>query len=177
MSALAGKQYQIKHKDDTFVVGICDAPKNPCLENVGACRTTNGQSTSLGSVNDELQLKQKAVGTPFLQYTLGSVCTNADNTTGTRFTTIEFICLTDGMSAEPMIIEDYSCELVIHFPTKAACQSRVECKTYDFENGREIDVTPLINKNDNYQALVNEKLLSGTKDASKVPSTALVSMG
>lgn len=125
MSEHAGKQYQIRHKNDTYVIGICQAPKNPCLENAGACRTTNGQSTSLGIANDNLQLNDSAIGTPFLQYKSGSACASSNSNIATRYTTIEFICLTDGMPVEPKIIEDYNCELIIHFPTKAACQSPV----------------------------------------------------
>lgn len=198
MSQHAGKQYEIRSKNDTYVFGICESPKKPCLENVGACRTTNGQSTSLGIVNDNLQLKDKAIGTPYLQYESGSACVKSDATTSTRVTTIEFICLTDGMSADPQIIEEYSCEIIIHFPTKAACQSpvtelppsllcrsanwdcwmisfQVQCKTYDYESKREIDVTPLINPTGNYRALVSEKLLQEVKEGSKIPPQSLVS--
>lgn len=198
MSKHAGKQYEIRSKNDTYVFGICESSKRPCLDNVGACRTTNGQSTSLGIANDNLQLKDKAIGTPFLQYKSGSACVKSDTTVGTRLTTIEFICLTDGMSAEPQVIEEYGCEIIIHFPTKAACQSpvsslsrllsvdllivtgewfffQVQCKTYDYESGREIDLTPLINSSGNYRALVSEKLLQDVKEGSKLPPQALVS--
>lgn len=125
MSELKGKQYQIRSTNHTYVFGICESPKSPCLEDAGSCRTTNGQSTSLGISNDDLQLKDKAIGTPFLQYKAGSACVTSNSTAGTRFTTIEFVCLTDGMAADPKIIEEYDCEIVIHFPTKAACQSPV----------------------------------------------------
>lgn len=125
MSAHTGKKYEIKNTNHTYVIGICESPKEPCLENVGACRTTNGQSTSLGIANNNLQLKDTAIGTPFLQYKTGSACVMSDTTMSTRFTTIQFICLTDDMSAEPKIIEEYNCEIIIHFPTKAACQSSV----------------------------------------------------
>lgn len=196
MSAHAGKQYEIRSKNDTYVIGICESPKSPCMENVGACRTTNGQSASLGVANNNLLLKDKAIGTPFLQYKSGSACVNSNSTMGTRFTTIEFICLTEGMTAEPKVIEEYNCEIIVHFPTKAACQSpvsyrhyrssvyslliemlfQVQCKAYDYESGREFDVTPLINTNANYRALVSDKLLQETKLASRVPPKDVVSV-
>lgn len=199
MSELSGKQYKLKNGDDTFAISICELPASAtriCAGQAGACKTTNGQMTSQGVINDNMQLKDAAIGTPFLQYKDGGACVKKDGSPGTRLTTIEFICHTDGMADEPQIVEDYGCEIIIHFPTKKACQSpvsgrdrlqgraysndrilftlfQVQCKTYDYESGREFDVTPLIKTSGNYHALINEKLLQDSK--SKLSSSTVVS--
>lgn len=50
---------------------------------------------------------------------------------------------------------------------------QVQCKTYDYESGRDFDLTPLINKDGNYHALISEKL----QQKSKLPPKVLVSNG
>lgn len=47
----------------------------------------------------------------------------------------------------------------------------MQCKTYDYETGRDFDLTPLINKDGNYHALISEKL----QQKSKLPPKVLVS--
>lgn len=121
MSSLSGKKYQIDHESKTYAFGICTAPREPCIENAGACQTTNGQSSSFGIINDNLQMNKDGT-TLFLLYDSGSVCESLHKQWNTR---IEFVCQTDGNSAGPKIVENTNCTLIIHFVTRSACQSTV----------------------------------------------------
>lgn len=122
MSSLAGKTYRVENGKKSYVFGVCESPGESCLEKTGACEITNGQSTSLGAVNNELQLSEDGSGSPYLNYPSGSACGALHKQWNT---TIEFICLTDGMSPKPTVLEDTGCRLIIHFPTKLACQTMV----------------------------------------------------
>lgn len=125
LSELSGKKYDVGQDTNTYSFGICTSPKEPCRENAGACRTTQGQSSSMGVINNVLQLPD-ATSAPFLLYGSGSVCKGLDQKWTTK---IEFICQTDGMAAGPKIVEDTNCTLIIHFATKLVCRNDVNVET------------------------------------------------
>lgn len=108
------------HGNETYSFGICTSPKEPCLENAGACLTSKGQSSSMGVISDNLRLSEKD-GAPYLLYESGSACDLKRKWT----TKIEFICQTDKLTAGPQIIEDTNCTVIIQFVTKAVCQKDV----------------------------------------------------
>lgn len=126
LSELSHQQYTVKHDNDEYVFGICAEPKQPCKDNAGACLVTNGQSSSMGIVSSELQFSDETSNSPILLYQSGSVCKELNKQWTTR---IEFLCQTEGMSAVPTIVENANCSLIIHFPTKLACQYEVK---FDF---------------------------------------------
>lgn len=122
LRSLSNTTYKVVSGNHSYVFGVCDAPKESCLAGTGACETSNGQSSSLGIASHELMLASDGTGSPYLVYESGSVC----GTLNAKWnTTIEFICLTAGMSAEPTVVENTDCRLIIHFPTKLACRTTV----------------------------------------------------
>lgn len=122
-SSLSGKRYELKATNQTYVLGICTPPKEPCLENAGICQTTNGQSASLGIVNGDLTAPDNAA--PYLVYASGSACGTIQKQWKTK---IEFICEEDASKQNiPKVIENIECIMIIQFPTKLACQDQVVC--------------------------------------------------
>lgn len=120
-TSLSGKKYELKATNETYVLGICTPPKEPCLENAGICQTTNGQSASLGIVNGDLFATEKEA--PYLLYQSGSACGSIKNQWQTK---IEFICKSDaGEQNVPKVIENQNCLMIVQFPTKLACQDQV----------------------------------------------------
>lgn len=120
-TSLSGKKYELRAANQTYVLGICEPPKEPCLENAGVCQTTNGQSASLGIVNGDLMATEK--GAPYLLYRSGSACGSIQNQWETK---IEFICEdNDGNQNVPKVIENKDCLMVVQFPTKLACDDQV----------------------------------------------------
>lgn len=122
MSSLSKKTYKAIHGNQTYVFGVCGAPKDTCMEKTGACETTNGQISSLGVASNELQIAYNGTGSLFQVYDSGSVCELLHKKWNTK---IEFICLAPGMSPEPSVVENTDCQLIIHFPTDLACQKTV----------------------------------------------------
>lgn len=121
MTELSGKKYQVAYQNQTYTFGICTGPKDPCLENAGACLTSKGQSSSMGVTNDELILPGDG-GAPYLLYESGSVCEALHQKWSTK---IEFICQREDMAAGPKIIENTNCSLIIQFATKKVCRNDV----------------------------------------------------
>lgn len=109
-------------KNETYSFGICNMARDPCLETSGACQTINGQATSMGTFNDNLQFND--TGSPFLVYTAGSVCKGVHEQWTTR---IEFLCPTTGQPEGPIIVENSHCQLVIHYVTDLVCRKGVSC--------------------------------------------------
>lgn len=113
-------------------------------------------------------------------------------------TKIEFVCATDGdggggggasvadghttngdgaaasppssstSSNGPKIIENSNCQLLIHYPTKLACQNQITCKTRSYHGsvGHDMDLTPLISTTDNYEAKVSSSISQSEVDKS-----------
>lgn len=122
LNELSGKTYTVEQNNKKYVFGICKNANEPCLENVGACNVTGGQSSSMGTVSSILELSEEKSDAPFLLYKSGSTCGTLDKHWRTK---IEFLCQTDGMAAGPKIIEDSNCSLIIHFATKLVCNNEV----------------------------------------------------
>lgn len=121
MTSLSGKKYELKAGNDTYILGICTPPKQPCLENAGICQTTNGQSASLGVVNNDIVVSETEA--PYLLYTSGSACGTIQKQWKTK---VEFICEQDSAKQNiPQIIENKECLIIVQFPTKLACQDQV----------------------------------------------------
>lgn len=75
-------------------------------------------NTSLGQVNTNLIWQQ---GGPYLNYTNGKLCDN-----GLRhYTVIGFFCGPEGSSNQPLLMEEYPCQTVIHWNIDLACEKRV----------------------------------------------------
>lgn len=103
-------------------------------------------------------------GTPYLLYENGVICSEKENTKWS--TKIEFVCAnnrTNSKNSEgPKIIENSHCQLLIHYQTALACQEQIECKakvyvehSEDVADMEVIDLTPLINSTDNYEAEID----------------------
>lgn len=122
MNELSGKTYTVEQDDKKYVFGICKNANAPCLDKVGACLVTGGQSSSMGTVSSILEMSEEKSDAPFLSYKSGSVCGTLDNHWTTK---IEFVCQTDGMPAGPKIVENSNCSLIIHFATKLVCNNEV----------------------------------------------------
>lgn len=120
LKELSGKSYTVERNDKKYVFGICTDAKQQCGENVGACSVSH--PTSMGAVSNVLQLSEEKSDSPFLLYKSGAICGPLDRYWSTK---IEFVCQTDGMPAGPKIIEDTSCQLIIHFATKLVCNNEV----------------------------------------------------
>lgn len=123
LNELSGKEYTVEHDKQTYKFGICTDVKASCGVNVGACSTTGGQKSSMGTMNNELLLSEEEKSdAPYLLYKSGGVCGDLSKQWNTK---IEFVCQTDGMVAGPKIIEDSNCTLIIHFVTKNVCKNEV----------------------------------------------------
>lgn len=121
-SSIATDSYNVTRGNNSYTFGICKTPKNEkCLEDTGACRTDNGQSTSLGKVNDNLLFNQTGGG-PYLIYDAGSTCEKLGKTWKTI---INFICPFNDVKPGAYVIEDTNCQLIIQFATKLACKNEV----------------------------------------------------
>lgn len=162
LNALANKQYSVKFNDKEYLFGICSSAGSPCLDNAGACETSNGQTTSLGTSTDHLNFN--GTYAPYLLYQSGAVCQDKNQKWSTK---IEFVCASKGMTAGPKIIENTNCQVVIHFVTELACQEQISCKVESYEEKLKIDLTPLISTSSNYIAEVSENLKLSNKTSYK----------
>ncbi|CRL07115.1 CLUMA_CG020112, isoform A [Clunio marinus] len=156
-TSLAGIQYKAtaeNNTEDVIYFSICTPSKEPCLKESGSCVVTNKNQlrTLAGHFNDHLMLDGK---NPYLLYEGGEICQRQGQTFTTR---IDFICSNDGMlTAEntAIVIED-GCSIVIHFKTVLACGFIKNCIVKSNDD-QEIDLSPLINYEGNYEATVDEK--------------------
>lgn len=122
LNELSGKSYTVEQDNEKYVFGICTTAKQSCLENVGACLVTGGQSSSMGTISNVLELTEENNHSPYLLYKSGSVCGSLNKQWTTK---IEFVCQMDGMAAGPKIVENSNCSLIIHFVTKLVCNNEV----------------------------------------------------
>lgn len=150
----------------------------------GACYKQNGQTNSLGKLNSHLRFNQS--GSPYLLYEDGGHCGTGERRWSTK---IEFVCAnnatkdngnTSGSSGSTTatnavkIIEDSNCQLLIQYQTPYACQEQIKCtdKGYaELSGDFTIDLTPLINANENYEASIDLP----AKQAEKLPKNTKVS--
>lgn len=127
------------------------------VDTSGACQLTNNnsQAVSLGVVNDELLYN--ITGAPFLLYQSGSICNQNAHQKWT--TKIEFICETDkGDKAEPKLVENNNCEVIIQMETELACDEEISCVATNPDNDLTVDLSALISAEYNYKAEVNDSL-------------------
>uniref|UniRef100_A0A0P6IVT0 Putative cation-independent mannose-6-phosphate receptor n=1 Tax=Aedes aegypti TaxID=7159 RepID=A0A0P6IVT0_AEDAE len=156
MSSLAGQSYTVKEANRSYEFGICKIGKSQCGEGSGACELTkdNSEVVGLGNLNDDLLYN--ITGAPYLLYKSGSICKQPDQRWSTK---IEFICETDkGAKAEPKLVENNNCEVYIQMETELACTEPISCVATNLSNDQQIDLSPLISAEYNYEALVNETL-------------------
>lgn len=151
-SSFVGLQYKIPHsnKTDEFMHFALCSPATECGNPAwGSCivKTTkdgNRQTTSIGNFKTKLQIEKKS---PFLKYENGGKC----NSKGEQFSTrIEFI-LADNEEDEHVVLIEDKCEIVLHFKTLLVNQNVKNCIVKD-QNDVEIDLRPLIDFNENYEA-------------------------
>ncbi|XP_058444007.1 cation-independent mannose-6-phosphate receptor [Malaya genurostris] len=156
MTSLAKQTYTVKQGEATYEFGICDMTKSRCPDQSGACQiaSDNSQAVSLGTINDKLLYN--ITGAPYLRYTSGSICDHSNSKWSTR---IEFICQTDkGEKLPPKLVENAGCEVIIQIETELACTRDISCSAMNFSSDREVDLSPLISADHNYEALVNSSL-------------------
>ncbi|XP_034487896.1 cation-independent mannose-6-phosphate receptor isoform X2 [Drosophila innubila] len=182
LSPLSGHgPHKLTKDGKTYTVGVCASAGTPCLANGGACYDQNGQSTELGNFNSQLRFNQS--DSPYLLYEGGGKCDSSDRLWSTK---IEFVCAnnatkdnggakSNGATTDAVqIIEDSNCQLLIQYQTPHACRQQIRCKGKVYvdssdgsgSNSEElVDLTPLINANENYQAIVDPK----SKAAQQLP--------
>ncbi|KAL6449215.1 hypothetical protein ACFW04_000702 [Cataglyphis niger] len=123
---------------------VCEAlTDNTCGIGTGICNSKYG--TSLGQANTNLIWQQ---GGPYLNYTNGKLCDNGLH----HYTVIGFFCGPEGSPNQPLLMEEYPCQTVIHWNINLACEKRIKCAT---SNDDEINLTPLIQSTNNYIIKVN----------------------
>ncbi|EDV90634.1 cation-independent mannose-6-phosphate receptor isoform X2 [Drosophila grimshawi] len=150
----------------SYTVAVCNSAGTPCMANDGACYEQNGQTYKLGNFNTQLRFNQS--GSAYLLYEDGANC----GTGGRHWSTkIEFVCANNATKDNGttsidavQIIEDSNCQLLIQYQTPFACQQQIKCKANVYvehstdgsgSGGDElVDLTPLINANENYEARV-----------------------
>lgn len=76
----------------------------------------------MGQANTNLIWQQ---GGPYLNYTNGKLCDNGLH----HYTIIGFFCGPEGSSNQPLLMEEYSCQTVIHWNINLACEKRVSIST------------------------------------------------
>ncbi|XP_072743361.1 cation-independent mannose-6-phosphate receptor isoform X2 [Anoplolepis gracilipes] len=129
----------------TYKFRVCGAvTDNACGTGTGICNSKD--STSLGRANTNLTWQQ---GGPYLNYTNGNLCENGMH----HYTVIGFFCGSEGSFNQPLLMEDYPCQTVIHWNTHLACEKRIKCAT---NNDDEINLTPLIQSKNNYIVKAND---------------------
>ncbi|KOC59527.1 Cation-independent mannose-6-phosphate receptor, partial [Habropoda laboriosa] len=145
LQTLMNKDFHTIAKNGTeYKFGICKAPVNTgCTSGTGVCLTKN--SVSMGKVNTNLMWEE---GGPYLNYTDGDLCENGQR----RYTIIAFLCGAEGSSEEPLVMEQNSCQLIIHWNTNLVCEKRVKCATDDDE----VNLSSLIKSTSNYIIKVNK---------------------
>ncbi|XP_058811220.1 cation-independent mannose-6-phosphate receptor [Topomyia yanbarensis] len=162
MTSLANKTYTVGQGDTLYEFGICSLAKSQCPDQSGACQLAknNSQTISLGAINDNLLYN--ITGAPYLRYTSGSIC---DQTNRKWSTKIEFICETDkGEKLPPKLVENTGCEMIIQLETELACTHEISCSAMNFSSDQEVDLSPLISSDHNYEALINSSLpIAGDK--------------
>ncbi|KAM7364495.1 lysosomal enzyme receptor protein isoform 2-T3 [Cochliomyia hominivorax] len=169
MSSLMNKPFKLQQDKQNYIFSVCSPAGDPCMESDGSCLYNNNQASSLGTSNTNLRINQ--TGTPYLLYENGVICNDKPNTKWS--TKIEFVCANNGSktstnnnkngnSVGPKIIENSHCQLLIHYQTELACQEQIECKAKVYVEHSEdvadmeiIDLTPLINRTDNYEAEID----------------------
>lgn len=72
----------------------------------------------MGRANTNLMWEE---GGPYLNYTNGDLCENGQR----RYTVIAFLCGAEGSPNEPLVMEQNSCQLIIHWNTNLVCEKRV----------------------------------------------------
>ncbi|KAI8130895.1 Cation-independent mannose-6-phosphate receptor [Lucilia cuprina] len=163
MSSLMDKPFKLQQDNQNYIFSVCSSAGSPCMENDGAC-LFNNQSNGLGMFNTNLRINQ--TGAPYLLYENGVICTDKENTKWS--TKIEFVCANKtSNSMGPKIIENSHCQLLIHYETDLACQEQIDCKAKVYVEHSEdvadmelIDLTPLINTVDNYEAEIDSNTIT-----------------
>ncbi|KAM8706232.1 hypothetical protein ACLKA7_010498 [Drosophila subpalustris] len=171
LSPLSGHgPHKLTKDGKNYTVAVCASAGDPCLPKGGACYFQNGQSYELGNFNSHLRFNQS--DSPYLLYEEGANC----GSTGRRWSTkIEFVCANNATKDNGgvktttdvvQIIEDSNCQLLIQYQTPHACRQQIRCKAKVYvdspgasgSNSEElVDLTPLINPNENYEARVELK--------------------
>lgn len=83
---------------------------------LGVCLIKSG--ISIGKANTNLMWEE---GGPYLNYTDGDECKPGQR----RYTIIAFICGAEGSRDGPLIMEQNTCQLIIHWNTNLVCGNRV----------------------------------------------------
>ncbi|XP_012144587.2 lysosomal enzyme receptor protein [Megachile rotundata] len=145
LQSLMNHDFYANAQDGTkYTFGVCTPPSNSsCVSGTGACLTEN--STSMGIANTNLMWEE---GGPYLNYTNGADCGNKQR----RYTVIAFLCGAEGSPNKPLVMEQNSCQLIIHWNTNLVCEKRMKCTTADSE----INLSSLISSTSNYVVKVNK---------------------
>lgn len=88
---------------------------------LGIClfNTSNMEKAiSMGKANTNLIWEE---GGPYLNYTDGDLCENGRR----HYTIIAFFCGPEGSPDKPLIMEQNTCQLIIHWNTNLVCEQRV----------------------------------------------------
>ncbi|OAD52268.1 Cation-independent mannose-6-phosphate receptor [Eufriesea mexicana] len=135
--------YTLTNNGMEYEIGICESLVDKSCVSGTVCITKN--RTSLGKANTNLMWEE---GKPYLNYTDGDSCGNGQQ----RYTIIAFICGTEGFPDGPFIMEQNTCQTIIHWNTTLVCEKRVKCATDDDE----INLSSLIKSDSNYIIKMNE---------------------
>lgn len=148
LRSLMSKNFTITKNDIQYKFKICESlVDNSCVTGTGICLSNNNKSMgiSMGKANTNLIWEE---GGPYLNYTDGDLCENGRR----RYTIIAFFCGPEGSPNEPLIMEQNTCQLIIHWNTNLVCEQRIKCATDD----NEINLSSLIKSTDNYIIKVNK---------------------
>lgn len=161
-TSLAGTQFEAVNKNNSeekILFSICSEAKQPCIQGAGSCilKTRNNSTTQAGVSNSNLKMEGNNV---YLKYESGSICQKQGQYYSTK---IYFICADDAQDEGAVAIED-GCDIVIHYKTLLACTKQKFCRAQRMD-GRQFDLSPLIDYDGNYVATVNKDNLP--KEASE----------
>ncbi|XP_070158069.1 cation-independent mannose-6-phosphate receptor isoform X3 [Polyergus mexicanus] len=145
MQSLMNRDYTVVNTNGIkYKFRVCEAlTDNTCGTGTGICNSK--YNTSLGQANTNLIWQQ---GGPYLNYTNGKLCDNGLH----HYTVIGFFCGPEGLPNQPLLMEEYPCQTVIHWNIDLACEKRIKCAT---NNDDEINLTPLIQSTNNYIVKAN----------------------
>ncbi|XP_031848611.1 lysosomal enzyme receptor protein [Nomia melanderi] len=145
LQSLMKEDYYATAQNGTqYKFAICKSPVNTiCTAETGICSTKNG--VSMGKYNTNLIWQE---GGPYLNYTDGDLCEGGQH----HYTVIAFVCGAEGVSKEPLVMEQKPCQLIIHWNIDLVCEKRIKCASMNYET----DLSSLIKSNRNYVVKVNE---------------------
>ncbi|XP_043801990.1 cation-independent mannose-6-phosphate receptor isoform X2 [Apis laboriosa] len=120
LRSLMNKNFTITKNDIQYKFKICESlVDNSCVTGTGICLSNKNKSMgiSMGKANTNLIWEE---GGPYLNYTDGDLCENEQR----HYTIIAFFCGPEGSPDKPLIMEQNTCQLIIHWNTNLVCEQR-----------------------------------------------------